>query len=322
VSVTVLGMEQRRPDAAVAELASQQRGLIRREQALSSGMTARMIQRRLSDGLWRPVHHGVYALTGAPNDRAQDLRAALLHAGPESALSMHTAGRCHGCEEALELPQIFLNVSDARGRSPLGVVWHRQIDMIAGDVTEIDGLPVTTIERTAMDLAAIISITRLRRLIESMIVHRGYEPWQFGEVLARVRRSGKPGVSAMERVLDDVGPGTSLPHSELERLLDRVIGLAGLPAPIHEHPLPGARDRPGFVDRCWPEVRLIVEGDGRRWHTRRQQISIDYDRRTDSQTVGYQTTALLWERLRGDAEGCAERLGKIYEQRAAETAPR
>lgn len=317
-------MDESRPEAQVACLASEQDGVVARTQALAAGMSERMIQRRLEHGLWIPLHRGIYAMVGAPQSRSRDLRAALLHAGngPGTALSLHTAGRHHQCEEALDLDEIYLNVTGSHGRPPSGVVWHRQIDMAAQDVVVLDGFPVTSIPRTAMDLAPAVSVTRLRRFVESAIVHRGFEPWQFGEVLGRVRRSGKPGVRVMERVLDDVGPGSNLPHSELEVLLDQAIRLAGLPAPIHEHPLPGARDRPGFVDRCWPEVRLIVEADGRRWHTRRQQISIDHDRRTDAQTVGFQTTAFLWEHLRSDLRGAAERLRKIYAQRVQETAQR
>lgn len=312
-------MDGERPDVVVAKLAADQRGLVTRQQAASSGMSARMVQRRVSNGLWLPALHGVYALAGTPADRLQAMWAAVLHAGDGSALGTHTAGRMHGFEEAVESDDIHLNVGHEKRHAPPGVIWHRQLDMAPWDAVVIDGLPVTSIARTGMDLAAIVSVTRLRRFVESAIVHRGIDVSVFGEVLARVRRSGKPGVRSMERVLDDVGPGSDLPHSELERLLDRVIELAGLPEPLHEHPLPGARDRAGFVDRCWPEVRLIVEGDGRRWHTRRQQISIDYERRTDSQTVGYQTTAFLWEALQGDADDSARKLRAIYDQRMIET---
>ena len=306
-------------DVRVAQLAATQRGVVTRAQAMDLGMTARMIQRRLGSGLWVPVHHGVYAMPGVPDDPVRTRWAAVLHAGEGSAISRHSAGRLHEFEEAMEDPMIDLNVREPKRHPPEGVRWHRQIDMIDEDVVELDGLPVTSIPRTAMDLAADISVTRLRRFVESAIVHRGFESADFGVVLGRVRRSGKHGVRRMERVLDDVGPGRDLAHSELERLLDVAIETAGLPPPVHQHPLPGARDRPGFVDRCWPDVRWIVEADGRRWHTRRQQIGIDYDRRTGAQAVGFQTTGLLWERLHGDPVGSATMLRRIYEQRIRET---
>lgn len=306
-----------RPDVLVARLATTQHGVVTRRQAMALGMTQRMIHRRVETGMWTPVLRGVYSFTGLPDSRTRRLWAAVLHAGDSGVLSLHTAGRLHGFEEIRSTELVYLNVDDVRRHPPEGVVWHRQIDMVPADVVTIDGLPVTSIPRTGMDLAGdpAMSITRLRRFVESALVHRGFEPADFGVVLSRIRRSGKPGVTRMERVLDEVGPGVDLPRSELERLLDRVIERAGLPSPRHEHPLPGAWDRPGFVDRCWPEVRLVVEADGRRWHTRRQQIATDHDRAIDAQAAGYQTTRLLWEHLHGDPEGTARRLRLVYEAR-------
>ncbi|UDY36066.1 type IV toxin-antitoxin system AbiEi family antitoxin domain-containing protein [Dermatobacter hominis] len=313
-----------RPDAAVARLAATQHGLITRRQVTTLGMTPDMVRRRLGNGQWERLATGVFTIVGVPDSRPRTLWASVLHAGTGCAIASHTAGRIHAFEEALELDEVHLNVRVGRRHPPEGVVWHRQVDMVDDDVVTIDGLPVTSIPRTAFDLAGDprVSRTRLRRLVESAIVHRGFEAATFAVVLARVRRSGKHGVLLMEQVLDDVGPGTDLPTTELERLLDVVIELAGLPAPVHEHPLPGARDRAGYVDRCWPDVRLVVEADGRRWHTRRQQIAIDHDRTIDAQTVGYQTTRFLWEHLQGDPEGSARRLRAIYEQRLRETAER
>ena len=205
-------------------------------------MTQRMIHRRVETGMWTPVLRGVYSFTGLPDSRTRRLWAAVLHAGDSGVLSLHTAGRIHGFEEIRSTEVVYLNVDDVRRHPPEGVVWHRQIDMVPADVVTIDGLPVTSIPRTGMDLAGdpAMSITRLRRFVESALVHRGFEPADFGVVLSRIRRSGKPGVTRMERVLNEVGPGVDLPRSELERLLDRVIERAGLPAPRHEHPLPGA----------------------------------------------------------------------------------
>lgn len=310
-----------RADVVAARLASSQHGLLTREQATALGFTRDMLRRRLGSGLWTREHPGVYVMAGVPESRLRSIWSAKLHAGTTAAVSLHTAGRLHGFEEAVELDEIDLNVAILRRHPPDGVRWHRQVDMRPEDVVLVEGLPVTSIPRTAMDLAGDprVHIVRLRRFVESAIVHRRFEPADFGVVLSRVRRSGKRGVKAMERVLDDVGPGADLPHSELERLLDDVISGSGLPHPVHEHPLPGSRDRAGFVDRCWPEVRLIVEADGRRWHTRRAQIYLDNDRRLDAQTVGFQTASFLWEHLHSDREESIRRLRLIHEQRVRET---
>jgi hypothetical protein len=182
-------------------------------------------------------------------------------------------------------------------------------------VSRIDGLPVTSLTRTVVDLAGSTGLARLRLVAEQAVVEGSSSTAELGAMLDRVRRRGKPGVARMARVLDDLGPGEDLPRSELERLADRVAELAGLPEPRREHPLPNERGRTGFVDRCWENAMWILEADGRRWHGRRQQMLADADRTLESQALGYETTRLLWEHAHSDPSGTAVLLRSVYDQR-------
>jgi len=179
----------------------------------------------------------------------------------------------------------------------------------------MDGLRVTSLLRTVVDLAAVLHIARVRAMVEQGVLERRFSLVGVGATLGRVRRKGKPGVGKLDRVLDDLGPGDGIPNGELERLLGPVLRLAGLPAPVHEHPLPGHGARTGFVDRCWPEARMIVEVDGRMWHTRRQQMVADHDRSLQAQAAGYETTRLLWEHVAHDPEGTAATMAAVYAAR-------
>jgi hypothetical protein len=122
----------------------------------------------------------------------------------------------------------------------------------------------------------------------------------------------------MEQVLDELGPGSSIPRSHLERLGDLVIARAGLPTPLHEAALPGRGALQGRVDRCWPELRWIVEFDGRSWHARRQQMALDAQRDLEALAAGYATSRLLWEHVDGDPDGSAELLRLIAERRRSD----
>lgn len=183
---------------------------------------------------------------------------------------------------------------------------------------DVPGLPpVTTPARTAIDLAGRMHVATLRQLVEHGLTEKHYRTVDLGMLLDRVRRPGKNGVRRMAQVLDDLGPGDGLPHSELERLGDEVIARADVPAPVHEYPLPSERGRRGFVDRCWPEAKMIVEFDGRKWHHRFQQALQDADRRTEAQTLGWETTPMLWEHCRGDPDRSVRQLELIYAERMA-----
>lgn len=295
-------------------IAAVQQGVFSRVQAVAAGVSPRQIVGRLRTGRWMQLHTGVYGLAGHAPSWRRRLWAAHLHAGPGSVLARETAGRLQGFEPVP--PGRSVLIVERNARAPAGVIWVRTPDLAPSDVTLLAGLPpVTTAARTVVDLAAVLGPARLRLAVEQGILERRFSAAEVGGVLARVRRSGKPGVRRMDRVLDAVGPGDDLPRSELERLLDAVVARAGLPAPLREHPLPGARGRTGFVDRYWPDAALIVEADGRRWHARHQQMRADADRTLEAQAVGVETSRLLWEHLSHDPHGTAELLRAVHSSR-------
>lgn len=304
------------PDAAIELLAAAQHGVISRAQAIHAGLSGRAIRHRLESGRWRHLAPSVYGFPGNPDTWWRRVWIAHLHAGPESAVSHRSSGRMQqlGPIEGEPIDLIVPRHKAAIGTD--GVRRFRLTDLRPEHVTTVDGLPVTTPARTIVDLASVLSPSRLRRIVEHSEVTRRCPLVAVAATLDDLRGSGKPGVRALCDVLDEMGPG-EIPRSQLERYADEVIDLTRLPRPRHEYPLPTVALLKGFVDRCWPDVRLIVEADGRRWHTRRAQIALDHDRDLEAARCGYQTLRLTWERLRSDPEGTAVALRDIYDQRRA-----
>lgn len=298
-------------------LSSNQVGTFSRDQLLDLGWTPSAIRNRLDRGQWVRLHTGVYGLAGHGDGWHRKLWAAHLHAGPDSVLSCNSAGRIHGIRQALA-GRVELTVTAERGKAPEGVRWFRQRDLDDDDVTTVSGLPpLTTAPRTVVDLAGSMSITVLRSMMKEGHIDRRHTLPAVAVVFERVRRHGKPGVGKIARVLDELGPGDGIPRSKLEELGDEVIEAAHLPEPLHEHPLPNAVGRSGFVDRCWPEAKFIVEFDGRKWHQRDRQALHDADRRMESAAVGYFTQAVLWEHATSGRERTAQILRAIYDDRIA-----
>ena len=256
----------------------------------------------------------MYSVADHRQTWVRSLWLAHLYAGPDSVISHESAGRLHHIEE---VPAGIASVMVGRDlrNGPVGLRLRRADDLLAEHVEQINGLPVTTLHRTIVDLAMTLHIASLRSLVTREITDGRVSAASLGASMDGLRRRGKPGVANLSRVLDDLGTGKGLPRSELERLLDDVIHLAGLPSPQHEYPLPGRGAVTGFVDRCWPDARLIVEADGRKWHSRRSQMERDATRSLEAQAAGFETTRLLWEHLRHDPHGTAELLRTVHEQR-------
>ncbi|MFN2525020.1 MAG: type IV toxin-antitoxin system AbiEi family antitoxin domain-containing protein, partial [Actinomycetota bacterium] len=77
--MTVEYRPQRRPERAdnvCRRLASQQFGIVTREQALDAGLSAEAIQRRIAGGTFERLYRGVYRMAGAQPSWEQDLFAA------------------------------------------------------------------------------------------------------------------------------------------------------------------------------------------------------------------------------------------------------
>jgi len=305
-------MAPRSPE--LSHLLQRQHGVVTRAQARDLGMSDADVRRMIRTGRWERVAPAIYGVTDHRATWARRLWIAHLHAGSDSVVSHESAGRLHRYRQ-VPANLVTLTVASHR-RAALPHVRHRVAnDLDLDQITSWHGLPITTEERTIVDLSSALHIASLRSLVEDLVTEHRFSVARIGAELARVRRRGKPGMANLARVLDDLGPGGGLPRSELERLLDGVIAASAVPSPVHEYPLPGRGAVTGFVDRCWPEAKLIVEGDGRKWHTRRAQASLDATRTLEAQAVGYETTRLLWEHLAHDADGTATLLRAVHDQR-------
>lgn len=301
-------------EQALERLAAAQHGVLSRAQATAAGLTPERVRRQVDSGRWHRVAPSVYGFPGHADTWLRRLWIAHLHAGPESVISHRSAIRLDALGPIQGWP-VDLIVPRGSGRAVAGARVFRVTDLGPEHVRWMAGLPVTVPARSIVDAASVLSRRRLSAVIEAAEVDRRCRLVDVATMLDALRRPGKPGVRRLCEVLDELGPGQALARSELEKLLDGVIDLAGLPEPLREHPLPGSGGPSGFVDRCWPEASLIAEADGRKWHTRRSQIALDHDRDLQAARAGHLTLRFIWERLTGDPTGTAAALSDVYHQR-------
>ena len=137
------------------------------------------------------------------------------------------------------------------------------------DGTRCRGIPVTTVPRTLVDLAASLPASALARACHEAGVLHGTTPAQVEMILAR--RPSSPGAASLRRILhgDERVTLSRLESGFLSRLRE-----AGLPLPETNRPAGGRR-----VDCRWPERRLTVELDG--YHYHRSRHSWERDRRRE-----------------------------------------
>lgn len=230
---------------------------------MSCGLTQSGINKRAEAGELHRVHRGVYAL-GRPDLSAQGRwMAAVLACGSNASLSFAKAAALH---EVRQSESTITDVTVPAGR-PLpcheGVRAHRAA-LEPRDVTVIDGIPVTSLARTFLDLACVVGDEALERAMNQAVILKSFDTRAIEDLLRRSK--GRRGVRRLRRVLErgDLS-GENVPKSGLEVRYAALCAAAGLPKPeINRYLLLG--DEYHQVDFLWRKERVVVETDGGPYH--------------------------------------------------------
>jgi hypothetical protein len=232
------------------------------------GLSRGALEHWLSVGRLQLLHRGVYAL-GHSALRAEGHRlAAVLACGPGAVLSHRTAAAHWGL---LRTDQTRIDVTAARGRHGApGIRLHRSRSLDAQDTTHHQGIPITTVSRTLLDLAATARAGELERALAQAERLQLYDHRATTDVIAR--SNGHRGTPVLAQATTTQPKWT---RNEWEAEFLALIREAGLPepetneafhVPDHGHCQP---------DYHWPEHRVIVELDGFETHGTRAAFRAD-----------------------------------------------
>lgn len=294
-------------------LASAQHGVVSRAQLLRAGVATHIIDQRRATGWLRALHRGVYEIGPVRSAWTMEMAAALA-CGEESVLSHRTASRISGVWSEAHDPRsgeaLPMEVTVAHGdpgrRSGMRV--YRTASLPGDEVTRHDGLPITTVSRTLIDLAGVCGARVAERALGRAIRR---ELTDCDSVLAAAARSPKrPGAAIIRGLLASAG-GSSFTRSRAEERFLALVGRARLP-----QPRVNTRVRGYEVDFLWPGQRFVVEIDGYAWHSSREMF--DRDRRRDAvlAAAGYRVTRVTWRQLVDEPEALLVRLGQALARTA------
>jgi very-short-patch-repair endonuclease len=262
--------------ADVLALAARQHGVVTRAQLRELGISDDAIDYRVRRGRVHRVRRGVYAVGRPELTRLGVLSAAVLGCGPGAALSHDAAGEVLGIRRRIAGP-IDVTVPGAR-RAGTGIRLHRRP---LPDLTHRHGIPVTNIVRTLLDLAQRLPPNELEAAVNEADKLDLIDPERLRAALEG--RGRQRGVAALRALLDR--HTLTLTDSELERRFLPIARRAGLPAPLTQRRVNGFR-----VDFYWPDLALVVETDGLRYHRTPAQQAMD--RRRDQAHAAAGLTAL------------------------------
>jgi very-short-patch-repair endonuclease len=230
--------------------------LVTRRQLLELGFGSRSIEHRLMRGRLHRVAAGVYAVGWPGMSRKRRWMTAVLGAGDAAVLSHHSAAALWGFGR--ELPG-WVDVSVPRNASSRrrGVRTRRRLNLRPKDVTRREEIPVTGLIQTFLDIATELPLNRLERAVNEADKRDLIDPDALRRALDS--RPGAPGIRSLRDVLDQ--HTFRLSDDELEVLFRPLARAAGVPVQLTKQ-----RVNEFEVDFYWPDLRLVVETDGWRYH--------------------------------------------------------
>ena len=228
-----------------------------------------------------PTHRGVYRVGHlAPSVEARYL-AAVKACGSGALLAGRAAAHLSRLTKTAPPQPEVLTPNDRRVR---GVIVHRARRSALRDATKRNGIPVTSVPHTLVDIASSLPEPALARACHEAGVRYRTTPRQVEAVLERLPNA--PGGAKLRRV---VGAKVPVTLSGLEaRFLNR-LRKAGLPVPATNRPAGGRR-----VDCRWAKHNLTVELDSYRFHNSRHSWEQDRLREREARARGDEFRRYSW----------------------------
>lgn len=246
-----------------------QHGVVTRAQLRDLGFTDHAIDHRLARGRLRRLHRGVFVLGGREISQRCRWMGAVRLFGESALLSHLSAAALWGIRTSPGAP-IEVTLTTVSKRSAPGLMVHRRGVLSPQDRRVRHGIPVTSPARTLVDLAPRLNNAQLESAINEADRLDLTDPSRLRRDVESMR--GQDGAGTVLRLLER--QVFRMTDSELELRFLALVRSAGLPRPETQRPVNGFR-----VDFYWPDLGLIVETDGLRYHrTPSQQAR---DRRRD-----------------------------------------
>lgn len=270
----------------------------------AAGFTDARIRTLVRRGVLTPLCRGAYADTAHAarlirddpgRERLLPLAAAIALAGPRAVASHHDAAIIHRLS-LLDRPPGVLSMtrppSPVRGRSGRPAIRYHTAALPACQVTVRDGIPVTSVARTVVDLARTTPF-RAGVVVADSALH-GFQTSP-AELQAVIRSCSRwPGIEKARQVVDFSDPLAESPFESISRVAFRD---GGLPVPLLQVWISGADRMIGRVDFLWEQHGTIAEADGvvkytdpdRAWQQLRRDAAL--------REAGYEVVHFGWRDL-------------------------
>jgi very-short-patch-repair endonuclease len=262
-------------------LARRQHGLVTRSQLDEAGLEKATVRHLVRLGALTRVRRGVYQVCGIEPTWRGAVLAAVLAAGEGVVASHRTAAALWLLVE----PEAGLEVTSPHYRRLEGVTCHRHL-LDPRETTTVDRIPVTTIERTLLDLAESTDARSLGKAIDSALRRQLTSVRRLAAAESRRPRAGRRRSAPFVEALAARGLAYHPGANGWELRMDRLWDALGLPEARRQHRV-HAGGRTYRVDRAILSSRIAVEWNGFATHGTRSGFEYDTQRKAHLSQAGW-----------------------------------
>ena len=273
-------------------LALAQHGLATRRQILDLGGTDSLIARRIGTGQWSRARRGVLVIGAIAPSWEQRVMAACLAAGDGVLASHRTAGRHWGLVDRSGRIQVL--AGDARVLALHQVRTHRTLILPPADRAVLRGIPVTSVARTLVDLAAGQDQAVVGRWLDDALRRLELDPRDLRSCIARLDARGRRQPTSLAAALAERWEGYDPGDSALEARALLALRRAGLPLPAQQHAVRRPDGSTAFIDLAYPDHLVAIELDGYEHHRSRTAFDHDRARANDLTLLGWRVYRFTW----------------------------
>lgn len=268
------------------ELTDAQHGLIGRRQALDLGISAATLGRRARAEAWDRRMEKVFAVTDSGDPWMQRLMSATLAIPSGAAACRRSAAALHRLS-GFSRQELEVVCTRRYSVHLSGVVVHRTLFLPHDHVTNVFGIPATTVARTILDLGGTTDPKSLERAVEDGLGRQLVTVSLLAEMLGEAGAMGRPGTAALRRLLDLRDPEIAPTDSWLEDSCLALLSDKGYPKPARQRE---ALDRDVYlarIDLAYPRRLIGIEADGFAFHSARPDFVRDRRRQNELASRGW-----------------------------------
>lgn len=281
----------------VKTVAQSQHGLLRRGQALELGGTQAEIEWRLQSKRLDQLHPGVYHLDAITPTWNTEVLAGVFAAGPDAAASHRTAGVLYELDAVYGLV-IEVTVPFNEEPEPRQVVVHRT--RRPTPVSVVAGIPVTSIERTLLDLAPVIGQRNLYKATRSAVHKNLTTPEKLDQAIRLFGGRGVKGTRAARGAFRSVADDESESVAEIN--LAALLDHPGIPRPVQQLRVRLFTTENAYPDFAWPDRMRIVEADGFGAHGTPDRFESDLRRQNRLMELGWEIRRFTAKEIREEPD--------------------